>query len=202
MLQTRVQIKYPEVTERGRQFLSSETEQPFHVYPEADMLLSMRSPKSFSSFAEWGKGWADPEIRRQRLQRKRSWKSPRKRKSRKRFSASFLLYLPNLRRKQSKQIAAEKLRIITEALDQAEDRVLRYEERHDKILNQICSHYIVSREIVEALAGAREAMNEALEFTITLRNLQVEVIRLYPSGESACRPVWLLGNSTRQRNNN
>ncbi|XP_049350610.1 ATP-dependent DNA helicase Q-like SIM isoform X2 [Solanum verrucosum] len=81
---TRVQIKYPEVTERGRQFLSSETEQPFHVYPEADMLLSMTSPKSFSSFAEWGKGWADPEIRRQRLQRKRTWKSPRKRKSRKR----------------------------------------------------------------------------------------------------------------------
>lgn len=81
---TRVQIKYPEVTGRGRQFLSSETEQPFHVYPEADMLLSMRSPKSFSSFAEWGKGWADPEIRRQRLQRKRTWKSPRKRKSRKR----------------------------------------------------------------------------------------------------------------------
>ncbi|KAJ8572874.1 hypothetical protein K7X08_009385 [Anisodus acutangulus] len=81
---TRVQIKYPEVTERGRQFLSSETEQPFHVYPEADMLLSVRSPKSFSSFAEWGKGWADPEIRHQRLQRKRTWKSPRKRKSRKR----------------------------------------------------------------------------------------------------------------------
>nr|XP_025888465.1 ATP-dependent DNA helicase Q-like SIM isoform X4 [Solanum lycopersicum] len=81
---TRVQIKYPEVTVRGRQFLSSETEQPFHVYPEADMLVSITSPKSFSSFAEWGKGWADPEIRRQRLQRKRTWKSPRKRKSRKR----------------------------------------------------------------------------------------------------------------------
>lgn len=84
MLQTRVQIKYPEVTNRGRQFMSCETEQPFHVYPEADMLLSMRSPKSYSSFTEWGKGWADPEIRRQRLQRKRTWKSPKKRKSRKR----------------------------------------------------------------------------------------------------------------------
>lgn len=81
---TRVQIKYPEVTNRGRQFMSCETEQPFHVYPEADMLLSMRSPKSYSSFTEWGKGWADPEIRRQRLQRKRTWKSPKKRKSRKR----------------------------------------------------------------------------------------------------------------------
>ncbi|KAM3378102.1 ATP-dependent DNA helicase Q-like SIM isoform X1 [Capsicum galapagoense] len=81
---THVQIKYPEVTERGRQFLSVKTEEPFHVYPEADMLLSVKSPKSFSSFAAWGKGWADPEIRRQRLQRKRTWKSPRKRKSRKR----------------------------------------------------------------------------------------------------------------------
>lgn len=84
MLQTHVQIKYPEVTERGRQFLSVKTEEPFHVYPEADMLLSVKSPKSFSSFAAWGKGWADPEIRHQRLQRKRTWKSPRKRKSRKR----------------------------------------------------------------------------------------------------------------------
>ncbi|XP_009778267.1 ATP-dependent DNA helicase Q-like SIM [Nicotiana sylvestris] len=85
---TRVQIKYPEVTNRGRQFMSCETEQPFHVYPEADMLLSMRSPKSYSSFTEWGKGWADPEIRRQRLQRKRTWKSPKKRKSRKRQPGS------------------------------------------------------------------------------------------------------------------
>ncbi|PHT41294.1 hypothetical protein CQW23_20148 [Capsicum baccatum] len=118
------------------------------------------------------------------------------------FTSSFLLYLPNFRKKKKQQIAAEKLRIITEALEQAEDRVLRYEERHDKLLNQICSHYIVSQEILEALAGARDAMNEALEFAITLRNLQLEVIRLYPSDEGASRSVWLLGKSRRQRNSN
>ncbi|OIT07550.1 hypothetical protein A4A49_28609 [Nicotiana attenuata] len=116
------------------------------------------------------------------------------------FSASFLLYLPNLRKWQNKQIAAEKFRIITEALEQAEDRVLRYEERHDRILNQICSHYIVSQELLDALAVAREAMNEALEFAITLRNLQLDVIRLYPE-EVGSWPVWLLGKSRRQRNN-
>ncbi|KAK4739273.1 hypothetical protein R3W88_002970 [Solanum pinnatisectum] len=119
------------------------------------------------------------------------------------FTSSFLLYLPILRRRQKKQIAEEKWRLITEALEQAEDRVLRYEERHDNILNQICSHYIVSREIVEALADAREAMNEALEFAITLRNLQLEIIRLYPDDyESASRHVWLIGKTRRQRNNN
>ncbi|KAF3623083.1 hypothetical protein P3S67_018931 [Capsicum chacoense] len=118
------------------------------------------------------------------------------------FTSSFLLYLPNFRKKKKQQIAAEKLRIITEALEQAEDRVLRYEERHDKLLDQICSHYIVSQEILEALAGARDAMNEALEFAITLRNLQLEVIRLYPSDEGASRSVWLLGKSRRQRNSN
>lgn len=116
------------------------------------------------------------------------------------FSASFLLYLPNLRKRQNKQIAAEKFRIISEALEQAEDRVLRYEERHDKILSQICSHYIVSQEILDALEAAREAMNEALEFAITLRNLQLDVIRLYPD-DGCSRPVWLLGKSRRQRNN-
>ncbi|KAL0422047.1 UNVERIFIED_CONTAM: ATP-dependent DNA helicase Q-like SIM [Sesamum latifolium] len=80
---SRVQIKFPEPTDSGLQFLKSELQQPFHVCPEADMLLSMRTRKSFSSFSEWGKGWADPEIRRQRLERRRVSRKPRKRKSRK-----------------------------------------------------------------------------------------------------------------------
>ncbi|EYU20981.1 hypothetical protein MIMGU_mgv1a002122mg [Erythranthe guttata] len=79
-----VQIKYPEITDSGLQYLKSELEKPFHVYPEADMQLSMRSPKSCSSFSEWGKGWADPEIRNQRLQRNKTWRKPRKQNSRKR----------------------------------------------------------------------------------------------------------------------
>ncbi|KAL3516063.1 hypothetical protein ACH5RR_022965 [Cinchona calisaya] len=76
---TYVQIKFPELTKSGLELLTSEDE-PFYVHPEADMLLSMRNCKSYSSFAEWGKGWADPEIRRQRLERKRSWRKPKKRK--------------------------------------------------------------------------------------------------------------------------
>ncbi|KAL0364808.1 UNVERIFIED_CONTAM: ATP-dependent DNA helicase Q-like SIM [Sesamum angustifolium] len=80
---TRVQIKFPEPTDSGLQFLKSKLQDPFHVYPEADMLLSMKTRKSFSSFSEWGKGWADPEIRRQRLERRRASRKPRKRKSRK-----------------------------------------------------------------------------------------------------------------------
>jgi Werner syndrome ATP-dependent helicase len=68
-VQIHVQIKFPEPTKLGLEFLQSSREQPFNVYPEADMLLSVSQPKSYSSFAEWGKGWADPEIRRQRLER-------------------------------------------------------------------------------------------------------------------------------------
>lgn len=78
-----VQIKFPEPTQLGMEFLRSKLEEPFHVYPEADMILSMKTDRSYSTFAEWGKGWADPEIRRQRLERRRSCRKPRKRKSRK-----------------------------------------------------------------------------------------------------------------------
>ncbi|RAL47337.1 hypothetical protein DM860_013302 [Cuscuta australis] len=79
-----VQIKYPQVTEKGLKFLESEAQQNFVAYPETDMLLSLtRAQKPFSSFSEWGKGWADPEIRKQRLERRRSTRKFRKpRKSR------------------------------------------------------------------------------------------------------------------------
>ncbi|KAI7746912.1 hypothetical protein M8C21_008504 [Ambrosia artemisiifolia] len=75
-----VQIKYPEPTKLGLEFAFAETEmeQAFNVCPEADMLLSENRPKSYSSFVEWGKGWADPEIRKQRLSRNRPWKRPRR----------------------------------------------------------------------------------------------------------------------------
>ncbi|XP_052193548.1 ATP-dependent DNA helicase Q-like SIM isoform X2 [Diospyros lotus] len=79
----RVQIKFPEPTQQGLEFLQGKGEQPFYVYPEADMLLSQRNDKPYSSFSEWGKGWADPDIRRQRLQNIKGRRNPRKRKSRK-----------------------------------------------------------------------------------------------------------------------
>lgn len=78
-----VQVKFPEPTETGLRFLQSDREQDFGAYPEADMLLSLaRVKKPFSSFVEWGKGWADPEIRRQRLERRRSNRKPRKQRNR------------------------------------------------------------------------------------------------------------------------
>ncbi|KAG5541525.1 hypothetical protein RHGRI_021380 [Rhododendron griersonianum] len=80
----RVQIKFPEPTKLGLEFLNCNGEQPFYIYPEADMLLSLRNDKPYSSFSEWGKGWADPEIRRQRLGKMRVRRNPRKRRSRKR----------------------------------------------------------------------------------------------------------------------
>ncbi|KAG9444777.1 hypothetical protein H6P81_016117 [Aristolochia fimbriata] len=63
-----VSMKYPEVSELGLKFIS-EPENNFYAYLEADMLLSKQIQKPFSSFAEWGRGWADPQIRRQRLER-------------------------------------------------------------------------------------------------------------------------------------
>ncbi|XP_057975464.1 ATP-dependent DNA helicase Q-like SIM isoform X2 [Malania oleifera] len=80
---TCVQTKFPEPTKLGLEFLQSNAHLTFNIYPEADMLLSMRNPKSFSTFSEWGKGWADPEIRRQRLAMRQSRRKPRKRKSKK-----------------------------------------------------------------------------------------------------------------------
>ncbi|GAB2246446.1 hypothetical protein Droror1_Dr00001939 [Drosera rotundifolia] len=78
---SRVQIKFPEITRKGLRYLESDAEEEFLVHPEGDMVLSASKPKPNSSFTEWGKGWADPEIRRQRLQQRRARRKPRKRKS-------------------------------------------------------------------------------------------------------------------------
>ncbi|XP_057732365.1 ATP-dependent DNA helicase Q-like SIM [Arachis stenosperma] len=91
---THVQIKFPEPTKLGLEFIRSMSEEAFYVYPEADMLLAAKTHKPhsslpYSSFSEWGKGWADPEIRRQRLERMQvnkkpeTLRSPRKRRKRK-----------------------------------------------------------------------------------------------------------------------
>nr|XP_043630656.1 ATP-dependent DNA helicase Q-like SIM [Erigeron canadensis]XP_043630657.1 ATP-dependent DNA helicase Q-like SIM [Erigeron canadensis]XP_043630658.1 ATP-dependent DNA helicase Q-like SIM [Erigeron canadensis] len=81
--QTHVQIKFPELTKLGLEYLRTKSEQTFYIYPEADMLLSQSMPKAYASFSEWGKGWANPEIRKQRLARNRPWKKPRQRKKQK-----------------------------------------------------------------------------------------------------------------------
>lgn len=75
-------MQHPELTEEGLKYLrSSRSEEPLYAYPDAAMLLAMKEPRPFSDFSEWGRGWADPEIRRQRLagkkggRRKRKWLS-------------------------------------------------------------------------------------------------------------------------------
>lgn len=72
--------------------------------------------------------------------------------------------------------------MITEALEKAEERVKRYEERHDRILGQICSYYLSNQDLEETLAAARAALNEALEFAAGFRDLQMKLISSYPDG--------------------
>lgn len=117
------------------------------------------------------------------------------------FSASFFLCLPNLWKWQNKKITEEKLRIISEALEQAEGRMIRYEERHDRILCQICSNYLVNQDMEEALAGARGTMNDAQEFAAVLRNLQIEILSSFP-GEDVSISDLLFKKSRKSRNNN
>lgn len=71
--QTRVLMRCPEITNAGLRFLQTtdtdSQDQTLCSYPEADMLVcgTTSHPKPYSTFSEWGRGWADPEVRRQRL---------------------------------------------------------------------------------------------------------------------------------------
>lgn len=96
------------------------------------------------------------------------------------FSASFFLCVPGLRRWQRLQILAEKLRIVSEALEHAEERATRFQERHDRILSQISAFYLTNQDLEEALAGARRAMEEAMEFEGKLRKIQMRTLSSFP----------------------
>ena len=96
------------------------------------------------------------------------------------FSASFFFCVPNIKRWQRKHLAAEKLKMVNEALEAAEERAVRFQERHDRILNQICSTYLTNAELVEAIAGARATMNQALDFALQLRKIQFRIITSFP----------------------
>ncbi|OEL14055.1 ATP-dependent DNA helicase Q-like SIM [Dichanthelium oligosanthes] len=78
----RVSIQHPELTEDGLKFLSSRSEGPLYAHPDAAMLLAMDDPRPFSDSSEWGRGWADPEIRRQRLAGRKTGRRKRSRRSR------------------------------------------------------------------------------------------------------------------------
>ncbi|XVF57498.1 hypothetical protein PTKIN_Ptkin06aG0210100 [Pterospermum kingtungense] len=64
-------------------------------------------------------------------------------------------------RRQRQQVSIKMLRIISHALEQAEERAMRIHERHDRILGQMCSYYMVNQELLDALTPARAAMNGA-----------------------------------------
>ncbi|KAE9589592.1 hypothetical protein Lalb_Chr21g0310631 [Lupinus albus] len=96
------------------------------------------------------------------------------------FSTSFLFCVPNIKRWQRKQVAEQKLKIINEALEVAEERVVKFQERHDRILSQICMSYLTNTELLEALVGARATMNQALEFAVDFRRIQFQIINSFP----------------------
>ncbi|GAB4835806.1 hypothetical protein Ancab_000722 [Ancistrocladus abbreviatus] len=120
------------------------------------------------------------------------------------FSSSFLFCLPNLKKWQKQQTAIEKLRLTKEVLEEAENRLLELQERHDRLLKEICSYYLCHRELEAALVGARRDMNEAMEFVNGLRKMQVKIISSYPDDVtlettsadacSSCRPRGNLMN--------
>ncbi|KAK7277948.1 hypothetical protein RJT34_22969 [Clitoria ternatea] len=92
------------------------------------------------------------------------------------LSTSFLLCVGKIKRRHRKQEAAEKLKVITEALEAAEERVARYEERHDRILSQICASYLTNTELLQALVAARATMDQALDFAVHLRKIQFTIL--------------------------
>ena len=96
------------------------------------------------------------------------------------LSFSYFLCVPNLKKRHKQQIIIEKLRMISEALEHAEDRVLRLQERHDRILSQMCSYYFIHNELEVSLADARAVLDEAMESAGNLRRMQRKIIGYFP----------------------
>ena len=96
------------------------------------------------------------------------------------LSFSYFLCVPNLKKRHKQQIIIEKLRMISEALEHAEERVLRLQERHDWILSQMCSYYFIHNELEVSLADARAVLDEAMESAGNLRRMQRKIIGYFP----------------------
>lgn len=87
-------IKYPLLTPKGLELLRTPNitiaSQHVHrllVYLEGDMIQASKMPRNHRTSEEsreWGRGWADPEIRRQRLSKRGRGRSRRRGKSRQR----------------------------------------------------------------------------------------------------------------------
>lgn len=96
------------------------------------------------------------------------------------LSFSYFLCVPNLKKRHKQQIIIEKLRMISEALEHAEERVLRLQERHDRILSQMCSYYFIHNELEVSLADSRAVLDEAMESAGNLRRMQRKIIGYFP----------------------
>lgn len=96
------------------------------------------------------------------------------------LSFSYFLCVSNLKKRHKQQIIIEKLRMIGEALEHAEERVLRLQERHDRILSQMCSYYFIHNELEVSLADSRAVLDEAMESAGNLRRMQRKIIGYFP----------------------
>ena len=96
------------------------------------------------------------------------------------ISTSYFLLIPNTKRWQKKRIIKEKLKIINEAIEEAEQTLERFQDRHDRILDQVCTYYLTCKQLDEAMEDARATMNEALELANTLRRMQLKLISSFP----------------------
>lgn len=85
----------------------------------------------------------------------------------------FFAFTPIFRQRRR---AIEKLKLVNEALVAAEENVARLQERHDVILKEICSYYLVNSELQEALVAARADIDVASGFVIELRRLQLNIL--------------------------
>lgn len=85
----------------------------------------------------------------------------------------FFAFTPIFRQKRR---AIEKLKLVNDALVTAEENVARLQERHDVILRELCSYYLVNSELQEALVAARAAIDVASGFVIELRRLQLNIL--------------------------
>ncbi|KAI5062052.1 hypothetical protein GOP47_0022591 [Adiantum capillus-veneris] len=79
-------LRNPEVTADGQKFLDDRRREgsvSFWVHPEGDMIQALLEPSRLSRAQEWGRGWGDPEVRKQRLARKKiSRRPPRQKRQR------------------------------------------------------------------------------------------------------------------------
>ncbi|KAG0599818.1 hypothetical protein M758_12G180800 [Ceratodon purpureus] len=89
-------IKYPVLTPKGHDFLRTQkstfagtshdvnAHHPLMVHLEGDMVQALRIPRNNTTeeAKEWGRGWADPEIRRQRLGKRGRGRSRKRGRSR------------------------------------------------------------------------------------------------------------------------